>query len=45
LEFAGYYQWIAKTGGLEDESGAVVAKPWWMKAQRKRRTDGVLAQD
>jgi len=45
LEFAGYYQWIARTVGLEDESDAVVAKPWSMKAQRRRRIDGDSAQD
>jgi hypothetical protein len=45
LEFAGRFQWIARTVGLEDESGAVVAKQWSMKAQKKRRIDGDSAQD
>jgi hypothetical protein len=47
-EFAGSaecFLWIARTGGLEDESVAVDARPrWWkMKVLRKRRT--VAAQD
>jgi hypothetical protein len=39
LEFAGCFQWIARTVGLEDESVAV-AKQWKRKAQKKRRIDG-----
>jgi hypothetical protein len=38
LEFAGCFQWIARTEVLEDESVAVVAMPWKTKAQKKRKT-------
>jgi hypothetical protein len=42
----GCYQWIAKTRGLEDESGdVVVAKQWWKRARKKRRTVEDSAQD
>ena len=37
LEFAGCYQLIAKTEGLEVESDAVVAEPWWRMERKKRR--------
>jgi hypothetical protein len=40
LEFAVYYQLIARTKGLEDESGVVVAMKLRMRAQKKRRTAG-----
>jgi len=40
----GCFQSIAKTGGLEGESGAVDSIRWKMKELRKRRTD-VAAQD
>jgi hypothetical protein len=45
LEFAVFYQSIARTKGLEDESDDVAAMLRRMRAQKMRRTVGDSAKD